>query len=97
MRAGQRSYIPGAGHIVITSVEEVRLDDLTEADAIADGFSSLEELKRELAEIYPANAAQGRRLFRVMFELVRKAPGTSGETTCPAENRAHESPDSPGS
>ncbi len=72
MRAGQRSYIPGVGRIIVASVEEVQLDDLTEDDAIADGFSSLEELKRELAEIYPAHYSQGRRLFRICFELLPK-------------------------
>ena len=27
MRAGQRSYIPGAGYIRVTAVEEVRLEE----------------------------------------------------------------------
>jgi len=69
MRAGQRSYIPGVGHIVIEKVEEVRLEDLTEADALADGFATLQELHAALAELYPANQAAGRKLFRVTFSL----------------------------
>ena len=38
MRAGQRSYIPGAGYIRIDAVEEVQLADLTDDDARPDGF-----------------------------------------------------------
>ena len=40
MRAGQRSYIPGAGHVRLTAVDEVRLDELTDADARPDGFAT---------------------------------------------------------
>lgn len=78
MRAGQRSYIPGAGHIQILQVEEVRLEDLTEEDAVADGFQSLEELRRELAEIYPNHIAAGRKLFRIIFELLPTPKPASG-------------------
>ena len=73
-RAGQRSYIPGVGHIVIEQVEEVRLEDLTEADAVADGFATLEELRTALAELYPAQEAAGRKLFRVRFSLAAGNP-----------------------
>ncbi|MCS7237992.1 MAG: ASCH domain-containing protein [Thermoguttaceae bacterium] len=76
MRAGQRSYIPGVGHILVTAVEEVRLEDLTEADAHADGFASLAELKAELEAIYPTQQAQGRKLFRVLFELAPREAKT---------------------
>ena len=30
MRSGQRSYIPGAGYIAVTAVEEIEIDQLTE-------------------------------------------------------------------
>lgn len=83
MRAGQRSYIPGAGHILVTAVEEVRLEDLTDSDALADGFASLEELKAELAAIYPAHQAQGRKLFRIMFELIPRESLASHENSRP--------------
>jgi len=80
MRAGQRSYIPGVGHIVIEKVEEVRLEDLTEADALADGFATLQELHAALAELYPANQAAGRKLFRVTFSLAPRDPSPRLDT-----------------
>jgi hypothetical protein len=70
MRAGQRSYIPGAGYIRITAVEEVDLDQLTDADARPDGFETADQLRAELARLYPQQLAQGYRAYRVRFELV---------------------------
>ncbi len=32
MRAGQRSYVPGAGHVLVEAVEPVALADLTDED-----------------------------------------------------------------
>ncbi len=52
MRAGQRSYIPGAGYIRIDQVEQVRLEDLTDEDAIPDGFATADALRTEINEIY---------------------------------------------
>ena len=49
MRAGQRSYIPGAGYIRIDAVDEVQLADLTDDDARPDGFPSAVELRAEIA------------------------------------------------
>jgi hypothetical protein len=69
MRAGQRSYIPGAGYIRIESVEQVALEDLTEEDAMRDGFDSLTALKEEIASIYESTAA-GKKPFRVRFVLL---------------------------
>lgn len=70
MRAGQRSYIPGVGYIEVLSVDEVALDDLTDADALPDGFPTAAELRAEIAKIYcdPANADQ--RAFRVCFRVL---------------------------
>jgi hypothetical protein len=70
MRAGQRSYIPGVGYIEVLSVDEVALDDLTDADARPDGFLTAVELRAEIAKIYsePANADQ--RAFRVCFRVL---------------------------
>jgi len=73
MRAGQRSYIPGAGPIWITAVEEVELAQLTDADAVPDGFASADALRAEIARLYPEPSAAGRRAYRVQFQL------------CPAE------------
>jgi hypothetical protein len=70
MRAGQRSYIPGAGHIRVTAVEEVRLEDLTDADARPDGFETADQLRSEIAALYPAQLAAGHRAYRIVFQLV---------------------------
>jgi hypothetical protein len=70
MRPGQRSYIPGAGHIRIVAVEEVRLDALRDADAIPDGFETAEALRAELTRLYPRELAAGYRAYRVVFALL---------------------------
>lgn len=69
MRPDQRSYIPGAGYIHVTAVEEVALDHLTDADARPDGFATADELRAELARLYPKQLAEGYRAYRVVFEL----------------------------
>jgi hypothetical protein len=72
MRAGQRSYIPGAGYIRITAVDEVALEALTDADARPDGFETAEQLRAEIAQLYPRQLAAGQRAYRVVFRLVDK-------------------------
>ncbi len=72
MRAGQRSYIPGAGYIRVMSVDEVGLDELTEDDARRDGFASLEALRSELETLYGLQIAAGYRAYRVCFRLIPK-------------------------
>ena len=69
MRAGQRSYIPGAGHIRITAVEEVRLEDLGDQDARPDGFATAAELRAEIALLYAGQLAAGHRAYRVVFKM----------------------------
>ena len=70
MKAGQRSYVPGAGHIRITAVDEVRLEELTDADAQPDGFATAEQLRLEIARLYPQQLAQGYFAYRVRFALL---------------------------
>jgi hypothetical protein len=69
LRAGSRAKVRGLGWLNILSCEKIDLEDLTEADAQADGFASLEELLKTLAQIYPNCAADGRQWFRVVFSL----------------------------
>jgi hypothetical protein len=69
MKAGQRSYIPGAGYIRVTAVDEVPLDELTEQDARLDGFETLPALRAELASLYPPDVAAGHRPYRIRFRL----------------------------
>ena len=67
MRSGQRSYTPGIGRIRITQVEEVAIDQLSDADAKPDGFESAEALRHELQTIYGEKLDAGYRAYRVVF------------------------------
>ena len=70
MRTGQRSYIPGAGYIRITAVDEVQLDALSDEDARPDGFETAELLRAELTRLYPRQLAAGHRAYRIAFQLL---------------------------
>jgi hypothetical protein len=72
MKPGQRSYIPGAGPIRVVAVDEVSLEQLTDADAQPDGFASAQQLREEIARLYPPDAAGAYRAYRVVFELIAK-------------------------
>lgn len=76
MRVGQRSYIPGVGYITITAVDEVRLAELTDADAVLDGFATAEALRAEIESIYGEKLAAGYQAFRVRFEQLDPQPAT---------------------
>ena len=78
MRPGQRSYIPGAGHVAITAVDEVRLEDLTDDDARPDGFDSADQLREEITRLYPERLAGGYKTFRVRFQLAPKTAESDG-------------------
>lgn len=66
-RAGQRSYIPGVGYIWGTAVDPVRLDELTDADARLDGFSSASALLAEIQALYAEQLAEGYQAYRLRF------------------------------
>jgi len=63
------AVIPGAGYIHVESVEHVELDELTDADAVPDGFASALALRGELAALYADQLAAGQRAYRVRFRL----------------------------
>jgi hypothetical protein len=91
MRAGQRSYIPGAGHIRVDGVDEVRLEDLTDADAHPDGFPTADALRCELITIYGDRIAAGYKAFRVTFHITEpvadKSRAKSSASPAPPEPR----------
>lgn len=70
MRTGQRSYIPGVGYIRITEVALVQLAELTDADALPDGFETADALRREIAELYADKLASGYQAYRVIFHVL---------------------------
>ncbi|MBX3413135.1 MAG: ASCH domain-containing protein [Pirellulales bacterium] len=69
VRAGQRSYIPGVGYIWIRAVDEVALDELTDEDAVLDGFDNARALRAEIDAIYAEQLDAGYRAYRLRFEL----------------------------
>lgn len=69
LKTGQRSYIPGVGYIRIGSVEQVEIDELTDADARPDGFPTAEALRAEIHAIYSQYADRGQQAYRIKFTL----------------------------
>jgi hypothetical protein len=69
MRAGQRSYIPGAGYIRVLAVDPVDVAALSDDDARPDGFATAEDLRRELTTLYAGQLAAGYRAYRIRFQL----------------------------
>jgi hypothetical protein len=69
MKAGQRSYIPGAGYIRVVSVDPVDLQLLEDEDARPDGFATAAALRAEIAALYADQLAAGYRAYRIRFEL----------------------------
>lgn len=69
VQAGQTAFSPGLGWLAIEAVDVVHLDDLCDADANADGFSSAGDMKRLLMELYPLHATDRKQWFRVRFHV----------------------------
>lgn len=70
MKAGQRSYIPGIGYIRITDVDAVELAELTDEDAVPDGFATADALRAEIKELYSEKLATGYQAYRVLFYVL---------------------------
>ena len=70
VRPDSEHLIPGLGRVQIGKVTSVRQSDLTDADAVADGFESSADLKKALAKLYPLSRRKGRKLYHVHFELL---------------------------
>ena len=70
MKAGQRSYIPGAGYIRVASIEPVDLQSLVDEDARPDGFPTADALRAEIATLYADQLAAGHRAYRIRFMLL---------------------------
>ena len=71
LRAGQEAFAPGVGWLTIEGVDAIDLSSLGEADARADGFVSLGEMRRTLRDLYPDHASDGKHWFKVSFTLTR--------------------------
>ena len=73
LREGQRSYIPGAGYVRIAVVQPVELENLTDADALLDGFDTADALRDEIRHLYPSRLHAEYQAYRVEFELLPPA------------------------
>jgi hypothetical protein len=93
MRAGQRSYIPGAGYVRIDGVDEVQIADLTDADAVPDGFPTAEALRHELTNIYGERIAAGYKAFRVVFHVTEPVVPKDARAKGESVARAHPASD----
>jgi len=69
MKAGQRSYITGIGYVRIDSVEPIELAQLTDADAIPDGFPTADALRAELYALYGVDALARLKAYIVRFSV----------------------------
>lgn len=73
LHTGQKETVPGIGPIWIDSVEKVALEDLTDEDAIPDGFPTIDALKAEILNIY-GDEPEGD-FYRVRFHILKADPG----------------------
>ena len=69
MKPGQRSFIAGVGYVHIDGVERVELAELTDADAIPDGFTTADALRAELCDLYGVDILARRKLYIVRFSV----------------------------
>jgi hypothetical protein len=74
LSAGVRATSPGLGTLRIIACDRVELETLREADARADGFATLEEMRRVIKRIYPKLNGDGRTWYRIEFKLAA-SPG----------------------
>jgi len=66
---GEPTVSPGLGELRIIRCERIELGQLQEADARADGFASLAELRDTLGRLYPNQGRDGKQWYRITFAL----------------------------
>ena len=71
VRPGSVHKVPGLGLVRIDIVQFASEARLTDSDARADGFVSLDDLLRALRQMYPPQSRNGRRLYHVHFTYLR--------------------------
>ncbi len=67
VRPGSVHKVRGLGYLHVERAEPVEFAHLSDADAHADGFASLAELRDALHVMYPPEKRKDRRLFLVQF------------------------------
>jgi uncharacterized protein YqfB (UPF0267 family) len=61
-------FCPGLGYLRVEAVEPVKWNELSKADAMADGFATLREMKKVLLSLYPRKN-DGKSWWRVKFRM----------------------------
>lgn len=69
VKPGSLQKIRGLGKVRIDEAGRVKIRDLTDAHAKADGFADLQALKTALHDLYPPARREGRKLYLVRFTL----------------------------
>ena len=69
LKPGQRSYITGIGYIHIVSVEPIELANLTDTDAVLDGFTSADALRAELCALYGIDKLKQLKAYIIRFSV----------------------------
>jgi hypothetical protein len=78
MRPGQMTYIPGLGRARILQVDRITLEQITEQDAVLDGFASRDQLLGELRTLYGDRLAAGYGLYKIRFQWPVDGQGQAG-------------------
>ncbi|MBN2583395.1 MAG: ASCH domain-containing protein [Planctomycetes bacterium] len=69
-KVGTRLRSPHLGTFLVTDIQEIDPDALTEEDARLDGFDSLSALRGKLIELYGSTRPPDRRCFKLSFEFL---------------------------
>jgi len=75
VKSGTVHSVRGLGQVRVDDVKTVDVSSLTKADARADGFANLADLRRALDMIYPPDKRDGRKLHIVRFTYLPDPPG----------------------
>jgi hypothetical protein len=70
LREGGIHTVPGLGKVRIDSARCIRMEELTDEDARADSFASLEALAEALDDLYPPDRRADRKLYQIGFTLL---------------------------
>jgi len=77
VRAGSVHSVRGLGALRVDDVRVIEADDVTNADAHADGLANRAELVAVLAELYPPSQRRERKLYKVTFTYLGPADANS--------------------
>ena len=74
MAVGDRVYAQRIGWLRVISARPIELKSLKHADAVSDGFASLEDLFATLKKLYPNQENDGRDWYRIEFKVDELLP-----------------------